>query len=287
MSDLRARLPLASSDRGEGPYIWRFSRFERTLHLLVVVSFFGLVVTGVPLRFATEPWAHGIIRLHGGVHVAGMIHGICAMILLGYFFVHVGSILLRVLKGPDRKRFFWGPNSMVPQPRDVRDVAATFRWFFGRGPRPRFDRFSYLEKFDYWSVFWGVAIIGGSGLLLWFPEAFARVLPGWIFNVATVVHGEEALLALCFIFVVHFFNGQLRPEKFPLDVVIFTGRATAQYMDEEHPDEMDRLRREGVLERRIAPAPPRWLYLGAAIFGVAAMAIGLSLAVLVVWALLK
>ena len=278
---------VASSDRGEGPYLWRFSRFERTLHLLVVLSFFGLVVTGVPLHFATEPWAHFLVALHGGVHVAGMIHGICALVLLGYFAVHVASVVLRAAKGPNRKRFFWGPDSMVPQPRDLRDVAASFRWFFGRGPRPRFDRYTYMEKFDYWSVFWGVAVIGGSGLLLWFPEAFARWMPGWAFNVATIVHGEEALLALCFIFLVHFFNGQLRPEKFPLDLVIFTGRATAQYMEEEHPDEMARLRSGGELERRIAPAPPRWLSVGAAAFGFVAMAIGLLLTLLVVWALFR
>ena len=109
----------------------------------------------------------------------------------------------------------WGPTSMVPQPRDLRDLFAHFRWFVGQGPRPRFDRFTYWEKFDYWAVFWGMAIIGGSGLMLWFPEFFARMLPGWMFNVALLVHGEEALLAVGFIFTIHFFNGHLRPGEVP------------------------------------------------------------------------
>lgn len=278
---------LASSDRGAGPYLWRFSPLERVLHLMVIVSFFGLVVTGLPLHFSHEPWAGFLIRMHGGVETAGVIHRICAVITFGYFLTHIATIAVRIIRGPDRRRFFTGPDTMVPRKKDLEDLIAQFRWFFGRGPRPPFDRFSYLEKFDYWAVFWGVAVIGGSGLLLWFPELFARWLPGWVFNVATIIHGDEALLALVFIFTIHFFNGQLRPEKFPLDLVIFTGRATREYMDEEHPVEMERLEETGQLERRIAAPPDRTLYVAAAIFGGAAIIIGLTIAGLVIWASLR
>ncbi|HUF68000.1 MAG TPA: hypothetical protein VMM79_05050 [Longimicrobiales bacterium] len=278
---------VASSDRGKGPYLWRFSPLERVLHLMVIVSFFGLVITGIPLHFSHEPWAHFIIRLHGGVEVAGVIHRICAVITFAYFVTHVGSILRKLVLGPDRKRMLWGPDSMVPQPKDLQDLIQMLKWFVGLGPRPQFDRFSYLEKFDYWAVFWGIAVIGGSGLLLWFPEFFARWLPGWAFNVATIVHGDEALLALVFIFTIHFFNGQLRPEKFPLDLVIFTGRATTEYMEDEHPLELERLERDRLLERRVAPPPPRGLYIAAAIFGAGAILIGLTLAGLVIWATFK
>ncbi|MEK6630080.1 MAG: hypothetical protein AABY89_05020, partial [Acidobacteriota bacterium] len=139
----------------------------------------------------------------------------------------------------------WGPTSMVPQPRDVFELIAHLRWFVGLGPRPRFDHFTYWEKFDYWAVFWGMAIIGASGLVLWFPERFAHVLPGWVFNIAMLVHGEEALLAVGFIFTIHFFNGHLRPEKFPMDTVIFTGRVTAREMREERQDEYARLLKLG------------------------------------------
>ena len=97
----------------------------------------------------------------------------------------------------------WGPNAI--------DIWNHVRWFVGKGPRPQFDRYTYWEKFDYWAVFWGMFIIGSSGLVLWFPFFFSQFLPGWIFNVATVIHGEEALLAVGFIFTIHFFNGHLRP----------------------------------------------------------------------------
>ena len=98
-----------------------------------------------------------------------------------------------------------------------------FKWFFGMGPRPVFDRWTYWEKFDYWAPFWGVTIIGVSGLMLWLPGVFGAFLPGWVFNVATIFHGEEAFLAVVFLFTVHFFNNHFRPDKFPLDVVMFTG----------------------------------------------------------------
>ena len=195
---------------------------------MMIVSFFGLVLTGAPLHFSYAPWAQGLMRAMGGIQAAGFIHRFCAIVTFGYFFTHVGHVTWRALRSADRKSLLWGPDSMVPQPKDLQDVVQQFRWFLGRGPRPRFDRYSYMEKFDYWAVFWGVAIIGGSGLLLWFPEFFSRFVPGWWFNIATIVHGDEALLAFGFIFTVHFFNVHLRPEKFPIDVVIFTGRATEE-----------------------------------------------------------
>ena len=113
---------------------------------------------------------------------------------------------------------------MVPQPRGPpASSSSTSAGSSGEARVREFDRFTYWEKFDYWAVFWGMGIIGGSGLILWFPKFWARFLPGDLFNVALLVHGEEALLAVVFIFTIHFFNGHLRPEKFPMDTVIFTG----------------------------------------------------------------
>lgn len=277
--------PLSAADRGTGPYLWRFTPLERTLHALIIVSFCLLVLTGIPLRFAAAPWARVLVRAVGGLEAAGFIHRVCAIITFGYFVAHVGSVVYRMLKTGNWKRVFWGPDSMVPQPRDVRDVVESFKWFLGMGPRPQFDRFSYMEKFDYLGVFWGVAIIGFSGLLLWFPEFFARFLPGWVFNVATIVHGDEALLALGFIFTIHFFNVHVRPEKFPIDVVIFTGRARTEYIKEEHPLHYERLRAEGRLEALVAPPPSRSAYLWSVVLGFASLGLGIFLIFLVLWAL--
>ncbi|HUL01833.1 MAG TPA: hypothetical protein VLV16_01235 [Gemmatimonadales bacterium] len=277
---------LNAADRGAGPYLWRFSGFNRTLHALVIVSFLGLVATGLPLHFSHAGWARPLIDLFGGVAAAGMLHRICALITFGYFFAHVAYLAYQLATRPDRMRLLWGPDSMVPQLKDVRDIIQMFKWFLGMGARPQFERFSYMEKFDYWAVFWGVAIIGTSGLFLWFPTFFARFLPGWVFNIATIIHGDEALLATCFIFTIHFFNVHIRPEKFPIDTVIFTGRATTEYMQEEHPLEYDRARREGRLDARVAPAPSPAANRWSVVLGFASFGLGVVLVILVFWALL-
>ncbi|MBI4501585.1 MAG: hypothetical protein HY700_10520 [Gemmatimonadetes bacterium] len=278
---------LSVSNRGEGPYLRRFTVLDRTLHALVIVSFLGLVMTGAPLRFPFSGWAHTLSRLLGGFQTAGFVHRVCAIITFGYFAAHLAKVTVLLFRTTDKKSIFWGPNSMVPQPKDLRDVIQMFKWFFGRGPQPRFDRFSYMEKFDYLGVFWGVAIIGASGLMLWFPEFFARVLPGWAFNVATIVHGEEALLALGFIFTIHFFNVHLRPGKFPIDLVIFTGSATADYMKEEHPLEYERLQQAGRLAELETPAPSRQFYVWSLILGFTSLALGITMIVLVLWGALR
>jgi cytochrome b subunit of formate dehydrogenase len=279
--------PMAVSDQGRGPYITRFGPVERTTHALVIISFLGLVITGVPLRFAYAGWATPLMKAMGGAASAAFIHRVCAAITFGYFFIHLVSVARKLITTDDKLSIFWGPRSMVPQPKDVRDVIGMFKWFLGLGSQPKFDRFSYMEKFDYWAVFWGVAIIGGSGLLLWFPTFFAHFLPGWLFNVATIVHGDEALLALGFIFTIHFFNVHLRPGKFPIDLVIFTGRARAEYFEEEHPLEYARELKDGSLARLEAPEPSHATYLWSMGLGFAALAVGVFLVLLVIYALLS
>ena len=63
---------------------------------------------------------------------------------------------------------------------DGREFVASIKWFFGKGERPDYGRFTYWEKFDYFAVFWGMFIIGSTGLFLWFPEFFTNVLPGLV-----------------------------------------------------------------------------------------------------------
>jgi hypothetical protein len=185
------------------------------------------------------------------------------------------------------KGYFWGPRSMVPQPRDIFDFIAMMKYFLYLGPRPKFDRFTYWEKFDYLAVFWGVAIIGLSGLVLWFPTAFTMVLPGWALNAAYVVHSDEALLATGFIFLFHFFHTHLRPEAFPMDPVIFIGRMPLDRFKEERPLEYERMVAEGTLEQNLVPPPTKEMMLRAHVFGFTALAIGVALAVFIFAALLS
>jgi cytochrome b subunit of formate dehydrogenase len=264
-------------------YVSRFDAYHRRTHLALMTSFLGLAVTGLPLLFHDAPWAKHLAALLGGPHAAGILHRTFAVLLIVTFAAHVARLLHRLIVKREYG-ILWGPASMVPQPRDLKEMAAHFAWFFRRGPRPRFDHFTYWEKFDYWAVFWGMFIIGGSGLLLWFPSAFARILPGWIYNVGLLIHGEEALLAVAFIFTIHFFNGHLRPDKFPMDTVIFTGQVEEEEFRHERPEEYERLVREGRLESLIeAEIPARRRFRGR-MAGSVAVCVGLTVFCLILYA---
>ncbi|MGZ8228760.1 MAG: formate dehydrogenase subunit gamma, partial [Burkholderiales bacterium] len=164
----------------------------------------------------------------------------------------------------------------------LEQATAMFNWFFGKGPRPVFDRWTYWEKFDYWAVFWGMAIIGGSGFMLWFPSATASVLPGWVFNVATLIHGEEAFLAAVFLFTVHFFNNHFRPDKLPPpDIVMFTGSVPVEEFRREHGLEYERLVKSGELQKHLVDAPSRPMTVGSRVLGLVLIGFGLTLLVLV------
>ena len=266
-------------------FVRRFDAHDRVLHGLLMLSFLGLAATGLPLVFSDAPWASRMAALLGSFEIAGWLHRVCATLLIIVFAVHLTRLFRRIVGRKDWG-VLWGPYSMVPQPRDLTDLIGHMRWFVGRGPRPRFDRYTYWEKFDYWAVFWGMGIIGASGLILWFPIFFSQFMPGWIFNVALLIHGEEALLAVGFIFTMHFFNGHLRPEKFPMDRVIFTGRVSEAELQEERPDEYARLVREGGFERIRTDPPPDWLVRLGTVIGTIAVTVGLLLVGLILYAVL-
>ena len=169
---------------------------------------------------------------------------------------------------------------MVANWKDVKDLVGHLRWFVGLGPRPQFDRYAYWEKFDYWAVFWGMIVIGFSGYAMWFAPFFAHFLPGWALNAVLVIHSEEGLLAILFIFSIHFVNTHLRPDSFPMDMVVFTGVESEEEFAHKRPLEYERLKREGKLEARLGDAPQTWLINFSRVVGTIAIAIGLTLLVL-------
>lgn len=273
----------------------QYSRFQTRhilLHVTVIVSFLGLSLTGLPLKFSDQAWAQKMMSFYGGVEYAGLIHRGCAILTFYYF---LGAIVMsfdflffkKDVKGNWLQRLF-GPESLMPNFRDVRDITAMFRWFFFKGPKPTFDRWTYWEKFDFLAVFWGMFAIGGSGLMLWFPEFFGYFLPGWTFNVATIIHSDEALLATGFIFTVHFFNTHFRPEKFPMDFVIFNGQMSKEEFLHERGDQWKRYQQEGITEQFKVKKESGPLYdFILKSFGFAALLTGIALTILMVGAFVK
>ena len=284
---LEYRKAVKNGEPETGGYVRRFRRFHRNLHLMVVSSFLGLALTGMILKFSYAPWARLLARLLGGFEAAGLVHRFCAALTFTYFGLHIYDLMKqRRASGKSWRRFILGEDSMLFNRRDWREFRDSLKWFFGRGPRPEYGRWTYWEKFDYFAVFWGVAVIGGTGLLLWFPELFTRVVPGWAVNVATTIHSDEALLAVSFIFVVHFFNTHFRPEKFPIDTVIFTEGMPLEEFRRDRPREFQQLMDSGGLADLMMPAPADrdvkyWRRLG-----FAALTIGLILIGLILYAML-
>jgi cytochrome b subunit of formate dehydrogenase len=262
-------------------YVLRFTPWERTMHAVLVTTFLGLAATGLPLRFSSAQWARGLAGAIGGFGTILFIHEFCAVVLTIFFLAHVANIGFRVLI---KKEYglVWGRTTLVPQLKDFQDFFAHIRWFLWLGPKPKFDRYAYWDKVDYWAVFWGMAIIGFSGYAMWFAPFFAKFMPGSLLNVALLVHGEEALLAVSFIFLIHFFNTHLRPHNFPMDLTIFTGKEPLEELVDRHPEEYDRLVKTGELQKLERPAPTPLALRLARSFGRAAIVIGLLLVTLTI-----
>ena len=276
----------ASQNNPDQKQFERFTRIDRTLHIVMIVSFISLALTGMTLKFSYTGWAAVLSRLLGGFESAGYIHRLAAITMIGVFITHVVD-LLRM-----RKRLYgsWralltGPNTMLFTRRDFKEFVASIKWFLGRGPRPQYGRWTYWEKFDYFAVFWGITVIGSTGFMLWFPVLLTIFLPGWLINVATIIHSDEALLAVGVIFTVHFFNTHLRPEKFPMDIVIFTGRMTLEEFKRDKPAEYEALVESNQLDKYLVDPYPPIVTRAVRIFGWTALSIGFGMVVWIIYAM--
>jgi cytochrome b subunit of formate dehydrogenase len=265
-----------SNGNDQQAWFTRFTLGQRCLHGILIITFLGLAGTGLPLRFSGNAGAMGFANFVGGFGVLLFFHKLCGVTLTAAFLTHVGHTAYKILS-TRRWNLFWGPDSLVPNLKDLQDLIGQIRWFLWLGPKPKYERYTYWEKMDYWGVFWGMAIIGLSGYGMWFAPFLSRYIPGSVMNVALVLHGEEALLATSFIFTVHFFNENLRPENFPGDLTMFTGRQSEEEFKERHPAEYERMVQSGDLERIRTVPPPRWLRNFSRVVGTTAVLIGFSL----------
>jgi cytochrome b subunit of formate dehydrogenase len=263
---------------GERYYV-RFTREQRYMHAVLFTTFLGLAATGLPMRFSESFWARKFAAGVGGFGAILFLHKFFAVVLTIAFLIHIKDVLQRAFVRRE-KGIFWGPTSMVANFKDAGDVFRHMRWFLGLGPKPKFDRYAYWEKFDYWAVFWGMIVIGFSGYAMWFAPFFAHFLPGWALNAVLVIHSEEALLAVLFIFSIHFVNTHLRPDSFPMDMVIFTGVESEEEFKHKRTIEYERNSERGELGKKVGVAPPLWLVNFSKVVGFTAIFIGLMLLVL-------
>jgi cytochrome b subunit of formate dehydrogenase len=268
-------------------YFQRFTRLNRGLHILMIMSFITLALTGMTLKFSYTGWAAILSHFFGGFESAGYLHRFAASIMVGVFLTHIIDLFrLKKKEFGSWKKLLIGDNSMLFNKKDLKDFIGSLKWFLGKGERPDYGRWTYWEKFDYFAVFWGMLVIGSTGFTLWFPEFFTHFVPGWFINVATIIHSDEALLATGFIFTVHFFNTHLRPEKFPMDIVIFSGRVPLEEFKLDRPDEYKKLVDNGELEKYIVEPYPPIVIRGIKLFGWTALSIGLSMVLWIIYAMI-
>jgi cytochrome b subunit of formate dehydrogenase len=259
----------------------RFVPFHRAAHLCLLVSFLGLALTGLPLKYSHHSWAQALAAGLGGFESTGFWHRFFALGTFSCFVIYVYRLVRTFRSGRREKtsvgRVLFGPDSLLPNLRDVKDFAKMIAWFFGLAPKPTFERWAYWEKFDFWGACTDIILIGSSGLILWFPNFFCSFLPGMTLNVAKVIHSTLALLATGFVFAIHFFSTHFRAEKFPADLSVLVGLVSEAEMKEERPEYIERIRREGRLEQLQAVVPSRkqlWL---SRLGGFLALAVGLGL----------
>jgi len=228
-----------AADVAEEETFQRFSLNERVQHILLFSSFIVLVLTGFPLKFPDSELLSTLLFFTGGVEGARILHRVAAVVMILDFLYHNLYIGRLIFQGKIRLKDIF---LLVPRPRDAVDLLRNMAYFLGlRKDRPRFDKFSYVEKFDYWAVYWGMFVMAGSGLILWFPEFFSRYVKLDIIRIAYIAHSDEALLAFLAITCWHMYNVHLNPRCFPMSSVWYTGKLTREEMIEEHPLEYERL----------------------------------------------
>lgn len=215
----------------------RFNVTERIQHVIMLVTFLLLTFSGWALKYPEIESSKGLVGVFGGPRNAGIVHRIAGIGMLLDFVWH--CIYLAYMLGTGKMKLRMD-TTIIPLPKDVIDAVKNILYFLGLSKtKPEFGRFSYIHKFDYWAVFWGMGIIGLSGLFLAFPVQASYLFPmwsvNWIWEIISIMHSDEALLAIVFILFWHFYNEHLRWDKFPMSMTWITGKITIEQMKHEHP----------------------------------------------------
>lgn len=254
-------------------FIKRYSKIIRVFHFWILLAFLNQAVTGFSRLFIATAWGRRLTSLFGGKETSLLFHKIGGALMIAGFLVHIIYLLTKIDRR-NLKNSVFGPDSIVPNLKDIQHLWQRILSFFGLGAFPKLDRWAYWEKFGYWGVFWGIPVLGITGLMLIYPLETSRILPGWSLNIAALLHRAEAILAISFVFIVHFMFGHLSPSKFPMNEAMFSGSVALEELMEEKPNWVKRLKQEGKIELAQTKPPATWFRVLYFIFGYAALAWG-------------
>jgi len=238
----------------------RMTRNERLQHLVLIVCFVLLILTGLPLMFDPAVWLKKLFFFEASFAWRGWLHRVAGAGLTGLSVVH----LIYITCTPRGRAIFW---ALMPKAKDVTDAIESFghnlgvtqwllekgigRRFFQRHPYwlfetpPQYGRYNFIEKFEYLAVWWGNLVMIVSGCFLWATNISFRLFPIWVYDIFRIVHSYEAVLAFLAIIIWHLYNVHLNPDVFPMSRVWLDGKITGYELRRDHPLEYKEL-----LERR-------------------------------------
>jgi len=224
-------------DKLVGREFERLTINERIQHFLLMASFILLVYTGFAMKWPESWWAAPLIRWEGAFAFRGVLHRIAAGVMIGLSLYHLFFIIAT-------KRGQGQVKALLPKYKDLTDVIQMFKYYFGLAKeKPKFERYNYIEKAEYWALIWGTIVMSLTGFLLWFENISLRYFPKWITDVSLVIHFYEAVLASVAILVWHFYFQFFDPHVYPMNTTCITGKMSEQDFKEEHPLEYERLTR--------------------------------------------
>ena len=210
---------------GQPRILFRMTRGQRVQHIILLSSFFILVLTGFALRYPSS-WL-GTLFVNEAVR--SIVHRVAGVVLIAVSLFH----LWYVVKDPDGRRMI---QDMLPDWKDVTDARDAFRYYLGYSDqRPLFRRFTYAEKAEYWALVWGMFVMGSTGLMVWFKVGVGERVPGWWIDVALTIHWYEAVLATLAIIVWHLYGVMFDPDAYPMNWAWYDGKMSVESYEHEHP----------------------------------------------------
>ncbi len=232
-------ITIVADKKKKEEYITRFDIHQRVQHFFLMVSFVFLVLTGMPQKFADNAVSKWWIGVLGGVESARLIHRGAAWVMIAVCSYHVVYLLYSIIV---LKKSF---SAMYPGRRDFILFFQEIGYFVGvRKSKPRYDRYNWREKFDYFAMFWGIPVMALTGLVMMFPVVVTKLLPGWLIPVSLIAHSDESMLALTWIVIIHIFFNHFTPGVFPMNKSIFSGKLSTERYMSDHPTEYERLAKQ-------------------------------------------
>ncbi|MFO7447769.1 MAG: cytochrome b/b6 domain-containing protein [Ignavibacteriaceae bacterium] len=235
---LKQRGFLKEEHHGHALYL-RMTLSERIQHASMAVSFIILVITGFMLRYPESWWVEHIRELSTDAFVyRSNLHRIAAVVMVAASLFHVYYVSFTSRGRQLIKDLF-------PVYKDITDAIGVAKFNLGFSKvKPKLDRFSYVEKAEYWALIWGTIVMTVTGIIMWFDNTFMGLLTKLGWDIARTIHFYEAWLAFLSIVVWHFYFVIFNPDIYPMSMAWLKGTISEEEMAEEHPLELERIKQK-------------------------------------------